>query len=177
MWHIRKSMMNLCMWTITSSFLRCLRAWLFDVLYKSPSVCVCVQDWVVLGQVDVDALVEKHLHSVQDWERNFRALKARGKESERLPRYLCVISCTVCLRACVAFNAVCVCVQHREGRLHHGELWTCQSGCGRSHPEAVWRSADVLEEVHPGCDHNTHYTALMVFKDNMCTLTSAVIVN
>uniref|UniRef100_A0A8C1IPK5 Dynein cytoplasmic 2 heavy chain 1 n=1 Tax=Cyprinus carpio TaxID=7962 RepID=A0A8C1IPK5_CYPCA len=43
------------------------------------------KDWVVLGQVDVDALLEKHLHSVQDWERNFRALKARGKESERLP--------------------------------------------------------------------------------------------
>uniref|UniRef100_A0A9J7YQK8 Cytoplasmic dynein 2 heavy chain 1 n=1 Tax=Cyprinus carpio carpio TaxID=630221 RepID=A0A9J7YQK8_CYPCA len=43
------------------------------------------KDWVVLGQVDVDALVEKHLHSVQDWERNFRALKAGGKESERLP--------------------------------------------------------------------------------------------
>ncbi|XP_073719558.1 cytoplasmic dynein 2 heavy chain 1 [Misgurnus anguillicaudatus] len=43
------------------------------------------KDWVVLGQVDVDALVEKHLHSVHDWERNFKALKAKGKEAERLP--------------------------------------------------------------------------------------------
>ncbi|XP_065136472.1 cytoplasmic dynein 2 heavy chain 1 [Paramisgurnus dabryanus] len=43
------------------------------------------KDWVVLGQVDVDALVEKHLYSVQDWERNFKALKAKGKEVERLP--------------------------------------------------------------------------------------------
>ncbi|XP_050986096.1 LOW QUALITY PROTEIN: cytoplasmic dynein 2 heavy chain 1 [Labeo rohita] len=43
------------------------------------------KDWVVLGQVDVDVLVEKHLHSVQDWERNFKALKAKGKEAERLP--------------------------------------------------------------------------------------------
>uniref|UniRef100_A0A3Q1I1J7 Cytoplasmic dynein 2 heavy chain 1 n=1 Tax=Anabas testudineus TaxID=64144 RepID=A0A3Q1I1J7_ANATE len=41
--------------------------------------------WVVLGQVDLEKLVEKHLKSVQDWERNFKALKARGKESERLP--------------------------------------------------------------------------------------------
>ncbi|MEQ2202449.1 Cytoplasmic dynein 2 heavy chain 1, partial [Xenoophorus captivus] len=41
--------------------------------------------WVVLGQVDLEKLVEKHLTSVQDWERNFKALKARGKESERLP--------------------------------------------------------------------------------------------
>ncbi|KAM9801492.1 cytoplasmic dynein 2 heavy chain 1 [Neosynchiropus ocellatus] len=43
------------------------------------------KEWVVLGQVDLDLLLEKHLNSVQDWERNFKALKARGKESERLP--------------------------------------------------------------------------------------------
>lgn len=42
----------------------------------------------MLGQVDLEKLVEKHLSSVQDWERNFKALKARGKESERLPRYI-----------------------------------------------------------------------------------------
>ncbi|KAG7470921.1 hypothetical protein MATL_G00119020 [Megalops atlanticus] len=43
------------------------------------------KEWVVLGQVDIDTLVERHVHTVQDWERNFKALKARGKESERLP--------------------------------------------------------------------------------------------
>lgn len=51
--------------------------------------CVCcleLQDWVVLGQVDLEKLVEKHLDSVRDWERNFKALKARGKDSESLPR-------------------------------------------------------------------------------------------
>lgn len=40
----------------------------------------------MLGQVDLENLVEKHLDSVQDWERNFKALKARGKDSESLPR-------------------------------------------------------------------------------------------
>uniref|UniRef100_A0AAQ5X3R7 Dynein heavy chain tail domain-containing protein n=1 Tax=Amphiprion ocellaris TaxID=80972 RepID=A0AAQ5X3R7_AMPOC len=49
------------------------------------------KEWVVLGQVDLEKLVEKHLSSVQDWERNFKALKARGKESERLPRALCIV--------------------------------------------------------------------------------------
>lgn len=48
--------------------------------------CLELQDWVVLGQVDLEKLVEKHLDSVQDWERNFKALKARGKDSESLPR-------------------------------------------------------------------------------------------
>ncbi|XP_034023634.1 cytoplasmic dynein 2 heavy chain 1 [Thalassophryne amazonica] len=43
------------------------------------------KEWVVLGQVDVEKLVEKHLKSAQDWEMNFKALKARGKESDRLP--------------------------------------------------------------------------------------------
>lgn len=42
----------------------------------------------MLGQVDLDKLVEKHLDSVQDWERNFKALKARGKDSESLPRFV-----------------------------------------------------------------------------------------
>ncbi|KAI5098641.1 cytoplasmic dynein 2 heavy chain 1, partial [Silurus meridionalis] len=43
------------------------------------------REWVVLGQVDMEVLVEKYLHTVQDWERNFRALKAKGKEVDRLP--------------------------------------------------------------------------------------------
>ncbi|KAI2656493.1 Cytoplasmic dynein 2 heavy chain 1 [Labeo rohita] len=58
--------------------------------YREMKRFICIPnqfkgDWVVLGQVDVDVLVEKHLHSVQDWERNFKALKAKGKEAERLP--------------------------------------------------------------------------------------------
>lgn len=46
-----------------------------------------LQEWLVLGLVDLEKLVERHLHSVQDWEKNFKALKIRGKESESLPRY------------------------------------------------------------------------------------------
>lgn len=58
---------------------------------KCDTVTVCayaLQEWVVLGQVDVEKLIEMHLNSVQDWERNFKALKVRGKDSERLPRYM-----------------------------------------------------------------------------------------
>ena len=35
----------------------------------------------------MEALVEKHLSTVHDWEKNFNALKIKGKEVERLPRY------------------------------------------------------------------------------------------
>lgn len=44
------------------------------------------KEWVVLGQVDIDELVEKNLQEVEDWERNFRAVKIRGQDAEKLPR-------------------------------------------------------------------------------------------
>ncbi|XP_056229968.1 cytoplasmic dynein 2 heavy chain 1 isoform X2 [Seriola aureovittata] len=56
-----------------------------DLFSRLQAIQHKFKEWVVLGQVDLEKLVEKHLNSVQDWERNFKALKARGKESERLP--------------------------------------------------------------------------------------------
>ena len=47
---------------------------------------VMFQDWVILGSVDLDSMVDKHCVQVPDWERNFRALKARGREAEKLPK-------------------------------------------------------------------------------------------
>ena len=43
-------------------------------------------DWVVLGSVDLDSLVDQHCHQVPHLERNFKALKARGREEEKLPK-------------------------------------------------------------------------------------------
>ncbi|KAI9102585.1 dynein heavy chain and region D6 of dynein motor-domain-containing protein [Phlyctochytrium arcticum] len=43
------------------------------------------EEWVVLGTVDLDDIVEQNLLEVSDYEANFRALKAKGKESEQLP--------------------------------------------------------------------------------------------
>uniref|UniRef100_A0A3Q3WZD5 Cytoplasmic dynein 2 heavy chain 1 n=1 Tax=Mola mola TaxID=94237 RepID=A0A3Q3WZD5_MOLML len=56
-----------------------------DLFSRLQAIQHKFKEWVVLGQVDLEMLVEKHLNSVDDWERNFKALKARGKESERLP--------------------------------------------------------------------------------------------
>ncbi|CAG6004611.1 unnamed protein product [Menidia menidia] len=56
-----------------------------DLFNRLQTVQLKFKEWVVLGQVDLEKLAEKHLSSVQDWETNFKALKARGKESERLP--------------------------------------------------------------------------------------------
>ena len=46
------------------------------------------KDWIVLGSVDMDALVERHCVSMADYERNFKSLKNKGKEAEKLPQYV-----------------------------------------------------------------------------------------
>ncbi|XP_061923239.1 dynein cytoplasmic 2 heavy chain 1 isoform X1 [Entelurus aequoreus] len=56
-----------------------------DLFSRLQAIPLKYKDWVVLGQVDLEKLLVQHLTSVQDWEANFKALKARGKESERLP--------------------------------------------------------------------------------------------
>ncbi len=47
--------------------------------------CHVIQDWVVLGALDLDEFVDQHLQELVDWERNFKALKARGRDAEKLP--------------------------------------------------------------------------------------------
>ena len=46
--------------------------------------------WVVLGQLggssELESLIEQQLNDVRDWEYNFKALKAKGREAEKLPR-------------------------------------------------------------------------------------------
>ena len=56
---------------------------LFNVL---TSVMDMFKEYVVVGQVDVEDLVEKNLRDVTDWEKNFRALKLRGRDAEKLPK-------------------------------------------------------------------------------------------
>ena len=46
------------------------------------------KDWIVLGSVDMDTLVERHCVSVADYERNLKSLKKKGKEAEKLPQYV-----------------------------------------------------------------------------------------
>jgi dynein heavy chain 2 len=44
------------------------------------------KEYVVLGQVDIEDLVEKNLRDVSDWEKNFKSLKQRGRDAEKLPK-------------------------------------------------------------------------------------------
>lgn len=52
------------------------------------------EEWVIIGKVKVDKLVEKHCKRYEDFERNFRMVKTKGKESEKLPS-VCRVDCIV----------------------------------------------------------------------------------
>uniref|UniRef100_A0A670Y532 Dynein cytoplasmic 2 heavy chain 1 n=1 Tax=Pseudonaja textilis TaxID=8673 RepID=A0A670Y532_PSETE len=56
-----------------------------DLFRRLAEVLDQFKEWVIIGQVDMEALVEIHLSKEQDWEKNFKTLKVKGKEVERLP--------------------------------------------------------------------------------------------
>ena len=43
------------------------------------------RDWVVLGSVDLDQMIEENCKTADDYERNFRNSKAKGQEIGRIP--------------------------------------------------------------------------------------------
>jgi len=40
----------------------------------------------VFGSIDLEEFVSANLKELADWERNFKALKSRGRDAEKLPR-------------------------------------------------------------------------------------------
>ncbi|NXG46652.1 DYHC2 protein, partial [Psilopogon haemacephalus] len=66
-----------------------------DLFRRLANVSNQFEEWVVIGQIDIETLVETHLSRKQDWEKNFKALKVRGKEAERLPSTIKIDCLTV----------------------------------------------------------------------------------
>jgi dynein heavy chain 2 len=47
-----------------------------------------LEEWMVLGAVaDLDAFVEEHVKTVEDWDQNFKGLKAKRKDAEKIPDF------------------------------------------------------------------------------------------
>ena len=42
-------------------------------------------DWLVLAQVDLEDLIEEKFTKANDWETQFKLLKAKGREAEKIP--------------------------------------------------------------------------------------------
>ncbi|KAJ8027756.1 Cytoplasmic dynein 2 heavy chain 1 [Holothuria leucospilota] len=56
------------------------------------------KEWVATGSADLEKLISEHLKVPADWEQNFKALKIRGRDSDKLPSEIkvdCItVSCT-----------------------------------------------------------------------------------
>lgn len=46
-----------------------------------------MRPWTALGAVDIDAFVDAHVKTVADFDANFRALRERRREAEKLPDF------------------------------------------------------------------------------------------
>lgn len=44
--------------------------------------------WTVLGQVDLDSFVDSHVTTAQDFEENYKVVRARRREAEKLPEII-----------------------------------------------------------------------------------------
>ncbi|XP_041357041.1 cytoplasmic dynein 2 heavy chain 1-like isoform X2 [Gigantopelta aegis] len=67
-----------------------------DILFHQlAAVLDKFKDWVVLGALDLDQFVQDNLVQLSDWEKNFKALKGRGRDAEKLPSQIKVNCITV----------------------------------------------------------------------------------
>lgn len=56
-----------------------------DLFVQLRRIIDAHQEWVVLGTVDIDEFVQSRLTEVPEWEANFKALKKKRKDTERIP--------------------------------------------------------------------------------------------
>uniref|UniRef100_A0A7E4URM5 Cytoplasmic dynein 2 heavy chain 1 n=1 Tax=Panagrellus redivivus TaxID=6233 RepID=A0A7E4URM5_PANRE len=62
------------------------------------------EEWVVLGQVNIEDTIEEHFRKASDWEDQLKALKAKGREAERLPNEIrvdCVLVSTLGIKSTI----------------------------------------------------------------------------
>jgi dynein heavy chain 2 len=74
---------------------------LFSQILKTQDI---FKEWLILGNVDLDAFVDEAISDVADWEMNFRVLKQRGKDAEQLPSSIkvdCITISTVPVKAAI----------------------------------------------------------------------------
>uniref|UniRef100_A0A914R0J2 Uncharacterized protein n=1 Tax=Parascaris equorum TaxID=6256 RepID=A0A914R0J2_PAREQ len=60
-----------------------------------------IQDWIVLGQVDLEELIDEKFTRAADWEAQIKLLKGKGRETEKLPSEIkleCILVTTSAVR-------------------------------------------------------------------------------
>ncbi|VDO39915.1 unnamed protein product [Brugia timori] len=76
------------------------------------------ENWVVLGQVDLESLITKHFKQAEDWENQIKLLKVKGRDAEKLPSEV-KLECII-----VSTSAVKIAVDDMLQRLFDTLIWT-----------------------------------------------------
>lgn len=84
------------------------------------------QNYVVLGMVDIEGLVADSLVQVADWEYNFKLVKVKGREAEKLPNTIKVDCITVSMAPLKAA------VDDQINRLFEALLTSLRKSIGKS---------------------------------------------
>lgn len=56
-----------------------------ELFQKLSEVQKTYLPWTVLGTIDLQAYIDQHFKTVDDWENNFQMLKTKRKELKKLP--------------------------------------------------------------------------------------------
>ncbi|EJD73854.1 cytoplasmic dynein 2 heavy chain 1, variant [Loa loa] len=76
------------------------------------------ENWIVVGQVDLESLITKHFKRAADWENQIKLLKGKGRDAEKLPsevRLECILVLT---------SAVKIAIDDMLQRLFDTLIWT-----------------------------------------------------
>ncbi|KAK0416096.1 hypothetical protein QR680_012296 [Steinernema hermaphroditum] len=76
------------------------------------------KDWVVLGQVDLEGLIDEKFKRASDWGDHLKLVKAKGREAEKLPSEI-KIDCIV-----ISTSAVKAAIDDLLQRLYETLIWT-----------------------------------------------------
>ncbi|CAI2310079.1 unnamed protein product [Caenorhabditis sp. 36 PRJEB53466] len=119
---------------------------LMDKVINCDSLFV---DWLVISQVDLEELIEENLKTAADWETQFKVLKAKAREAERLPHELkfeCILVSTAGVKSAI---------EDAIQRLYDTLTWTLRhsiSTTSQSISTFLNQAIDVLNTVPQSID-------------------------
>ncbi|KAF0306076.1 Cytoplasmic dynein 2 heavy chain 1 [Amphibalanus amphitrite] len=143
-----------------------------ELFQRLESVKDKFEDWVALGSVDMDDLIQKRCKTSEDYDKNFRASKSKGQEIGRLPSTEEKIDCIT-----VSFSAIRSEIEIINRRywdalvslLQHSIIRDCHAlnRFATESSEGLKRQPQTIEEVGESAARRNEIVAEMPEYDNL----------
>ncbi|VDD87207.1 unnamed protein product [Enterobius vermicularis] len=75
-----------------------------QLFLKLSTIGINFEEWIVLEEIDLEALIEEKFTKAEDWENQIKALKGKGRDAEKLPSEVkleCIVVSTQPIRAAI----------------------------------------------------------------------------